>query len=297
MAQFKSFVVVAAAAAFLTACAVDSSMVKMMQPSGSEFTQALHKGYVTIGEMEQKEQDWKDGDHFLMKASMAAKGDAPEPDAPEARNIPASYKNPAFYMKQRVDEVLAKGAREKAPFDMAMAQVYFDCWLQEVEENIQPKDIKACEKKFEFHMAFVHQFLKPPPKPKAVKAAAPAKPEPEPEPMMAETVWPHFVVNFDSASAALTVGAQQKLNEVVAAFRINKPKEVIVLGHTDRAGDEEANLVLSLDRTNAVVGFLLNAGILNKVLKPSSLGESKPVTRVKDGVAHPLDRRVNIELK
>ena len=298
MAQFKRFFVVAAAAAFLAACAVDASMVKMMQPTGSEFSQSLHKGYVTIGEMEQKEDDWKDGDHFLMKASMAAKGDLPDPDAPESRAIPASYKNPAFYMKQRIDEVLAKGAREKAPFDAAMAQVYFDCWLQEVEENIQPADIKACEEKFEFHMAFVHQFLKPPPKPKAVKAAAPAKPEPKKEmAMAAETVWPFFVVNFDSASAALTIAAQQKLNEVVAGYRINKPKEVIVRGHTDKAGDKEANLVLSVDRTNAVVNFLLDAGIPNKVFKPESLGESKPLTRVKDGVAHPLDRRVDIELK
>ena len=296
MAQFKRFFVMAAVAAFLAGCAVDASMVKMMQPAGSEFSQALHKGYVEIGEMEQKEQDWRDGDHFLMKASMAAKGDSPEPDAPESRKIPASFKNPAFYMKQRVDEVLAKGAREKAPFDMAMAQVYFDCWLQEVEENIQPEDIAACEEKFEFHMAFVHQFLKPPPKP--VQAAAPAKPEPKKE--MAEEmapVWTHFVVRFDSASSALDIAAQQKLNEVVAAFRQAKPKEVIVTGHTDRAGDPEANLVLSLDRTNRVVNFLLDAGLPNKVLKPSALGETKRVTRVKDGVAHALDRRVEIELK
>jgi OOP family OmpA-OmpF porin len=295
MAQFKRFFVVTVAAAFLAACAIDASMVKMMQPSGSEFSQSLHKGYVSIGEMEQKKNDWKDGDHFLMKASMAAKGDTPEPDAPESRKIPASFMNPAFYMKQRIDEVLAKGAREKAPFDAAMAQVYFDCWLQEVEENIQPADIKACEEKFEFHMAFVHQFLKPPPKPKAVKAAAPAAPAAPA--MAAETVWPFFVVNFDSASAVLTIAAQQKLNEVVAGYRTNKPKEVIVKGHTDKAGDKEANLVLSIERTSAVMNFLLNAGIPNKVFKPESLGESKPVTRVKDGVSHSLDRRVEIELK
>ena len=55
MAQFKRIFVVAVAAAFLAACAVDASMVKMMQPAGSEFSQSLHKGYVTIGEMEQKE--------------------------------------------------------------------------------------------------------------------------------------------------------------------------------------------------------------------------------------------------
>ena len=45
------------------------------------------------------------------------------------------------------------------------------------------------------------------------------------------------------------------------------------------------------------MNFLLNAGIPNKVFKPESLGESKPVTRVKDGVSHSLDRRVEIELK
>ena len=115
--------------------------------------------------------------------------------------------------------------------------------------------------------------------------------------MEAETVWPFFVINFDTASAALTIAAQQKLNEVVAGYRINKPKEVIVKGHTDRAGGKEANLVLSVDRTNAVVNFLLDAGIPNKVFKPESLGESKPLTRVKDGISHPLDRRVEIELK
>ena len=300
MAQIQRLFIVATAAIFLAACAVvDVSMVEMMQPTGSEFSQNLHKGYVEIGKMEQQESDWRDGNHFLMKAQMAAMGEAPGPDAVEARTIPASYKNPAFYMKQRIDEVLAKGAREKAPLDAAMAQVRFDCWLQEIEENIQPDDIKACEEKFEFHMAFVHQFLKPPPKPAPVQAAAPAKPEPKPEPMeeMAEPVWSHFVVRFDTASSVLSIEAQQALNEVIAAYRKSKPKEVVVGGHADKAGDKESNLVLSQSRTTAALMFLLDAGVSNRALKPSSYGESKPVTRVKDGVGHPLDRRVEIELK
>lgn len=284
----RLFVVVAAAAALGACTTIDASMVKMMEPTGSEFAQILHKGYSELGVAEQRESDWRDGNHFLMKAQMAAKGEEPGPDAPDARKISASYANPAFYMKQRIDEVLAKGAREKAPYDAAWAQVYFDCWLQEVEEGHQPDDIRACEEKFEFHMAFVHQFLKPPP-PEPV-----AEPEPEPKP---EPVWSHFVVRFDSGESALTVDITQALNEVVTTYRKTQPSEIVIGGHADRLGDEESNLVLSQARTTAVVMFLLDAGIPNRLLKPSSYGESKPVTRVKDGVGHALDRRVEIELK
>lgn len=284
----RLFVVVAAAAALGACTTIDASMVKMMEPTGSEFAQILHKGYSELGVAEQQESDWRDGNHFLMKAQMAAKGEEPGPDTPEMRKISASYANPAFYMKQRIDEVLAKGAREKAPYDAAWAQVYFDCWLQEIEEGHQPNDIRGCEEKFEFHMAFVHQFLKPPP-PEPV-----AEPEPEPKP---EPVWSHFVVRFDSGESALTVDITQALNEVVTTYRKTQPSEIVIGGHADRLGDEESNLVLSQARTTAVVMFLLDAGIPNRLLKPSSYGESKPVTRVKDGVGHALDRRVEIELK
>jgi hypothetical protein len=42
-----------------------------------------------------------------------------------------------------------RGGRTLAPDQTATAQVQFDCWVQELEENIQADDIAACRDRFD----------------------------------------------------------------------------------------------------------------------------------------------------
>src|SRR3546814_7146483 len=55
--------------------------------------------------------------------------------------------------RERLMAVLAAGAAQSDPTQAAEAQVAFDCWMQEQEENFQPDDIAACRDRFEAAMA------------------------------------------------------------------------------------------------------------------------------------------------
>ena len=48
----------------------------------------------------------------------------------------------------RLTEAMAKGGALKSGRYAAAAQTSFDCWMQEAEENFQPKHIAACRNNF-----------------------------------------------------------------------------------------------------------------------------------------------------
>ena len=100
--------------------------------------------------------------------------------------------------RARLTAALDASGRSKAPKHAAHAQVMFDCWVEEQEENIQPEDIAACRDAFFIAIAAVEEALRPPPAPEPVAA----EPEPEPEPMAlpeVEAPSTHYVIYFDSA--------------------------------------------------------------------------------------------------
>ena len=62
---------------------------------------------------------------------------------------------------------LTAGARDKAPIQAANAQVNFDCWMQEQEENFQPDDIARCRSGFTQALLGAEAAVKPAPMAKA----------------------------------------------------------------------------------------------------------------------------------
>lgn len=54
---------------------------------------------------------------------------------------------------------------------------------------------------------------------------------------------------------------------------------VIVIGHTDRKGDEAYNMNLSNKRAQTVRSYLINQGINPNVIRATGVGESQPVTQ------------------
>ena len=76
---------------------------------------------------------------------------------------------------------LNSGGRQLLPAEAAQAQVAFDCWMQEQEENFQPDDIAACRANFETALAALKDGLAP--APAAAQAAAPAPAPQRPQPL------------------------------------------------------------------------------------------------------------------
>src|SRR3546814_14624397 len=110
--------------------------------------------------------------------------------------------------------VLAAGAAQSDPTQAAEAQVAFDCWMQEQEENFQPDDIAACRDRFEAAMAGLERAPAPTPEP------------PPPAPTVEPTPGPYTVhFDFDGADRNSHVQGKSVSGRVEpGGTRINKKK-------------------------------------------------------------------------
>ncbi|MCG8356565.1 MAG: OmpA family protein [Kiloniellales bacterium] len=248
-------------------------------PEGA-FAQALHQGYVSLAQAEFSEGDYEDSDRFARRAQAVAAGQNVEPEHPIThRWIPLEHRADLFNGIWRLQRALRAGAREWAPEPAARAQVMYDCWVQEQEENFQPDDIAACRDAFLEAMDEVEALMPTPAEPAEMPLPGP------------------YVVFFDFDSSALSQDAVATLDEVAEDYDAAKPTQVIVQGHTDRAGTDRYNMALSQRRADAVFDYLTRNGVPGGAIAVDYFGESRPQVPTADGVPEQANRRVEIEFE
>ena len=270
---------------FIAGCAGQTlNRVENIEPTGSAFNRDLFAGYIDLSKAEYAEADYADSDAFARRALVAATDSMVDPEMIEARRLPAENVGELTDARARLVAALDGGGREKLPDKAAMAQVQFDCWMQEQEENFQPDDIAACQGAFLQTIAVLEDALKPEPVP--VAAAAPA---PEPQSRT-------FMVMFDFDNAGLDAAATDKLASAVAfAGGITKAK-IQVGGHTDKSGESDYNVTLAEMRADAVADALRKAGLDEGSIRVASFGEDQPAVPTPDGARSPQNRRVEITI-
>ncbi|MEO3430927.1 OmpA family protein [Pelagibius sp. CAU 1746] len=279
----RTFLAVAGLA-LLSGCAgFGLQEAQMASPQGSAFDQALYSGYLDLSEKEFDEADYIDSDHFAERAMAAARGDTVQPEEISARELPGNKVGTLTGARERLVAALAAGAPSRQPADAAEAQVSFDCWMQEQEENFQPDDIAACQNRF---IAAMERL-----EPKPMAAPAPPPP-PAPAPMALPGP---FVVYFDFDSSALTSQAQVELADVVEAAEKTGDGAIDITGYTDLSGAEAYNQVLSERRANSVIEFLVTGGVDAARIVGRGLGEANPVVMTE--APEQRNRRVEIEFR
>ena len=85
------------------------------------------------------------------------------------------------------------------------------------------------------------------------------------------------VVEFEFDSAVLTDEGKALLDEIIAALKQVPLVPVEIAGHTDDVGSPESNLVLSRERAEAVLAYLLAAGEDADRFVVIGYGESQPI--------------------
>lgn len=280
-----SFMLVSA----LAACGTSVKDLQGVQPSGTAFEQALFEGYAERSRIERAEQHFTASSVFADRALAVANGQTVLPEAIGNRDLPEAAVPEMTAARDRLMAALDKTAREKIPDQAARAQVMFDCWMEEQEEDLQPGDIAACRAGFEDAMAAIDAAFA---QPMAVEAPppppAPAPPAPLPGP---------YLVFFDHDSSEITLEAERIISEASWGIESSGAVRAIVTGHTDRSGSADYNMALSERRADAVSAALQEAGIAVEMIGVSFAGETLNLLPTEDGVREPQNRRAEIMLE
>ena len=259
---------VCAAAALVACSTADPSMAPT---ASSAFNQALGNGYTELASNERAEYDWRDSRHFAQKAIAAGSEANVEPDTFEYRDIPAANQGELGDARVRLLSAYGQGAQNAAPIEVATAQIMFDCWMQEQEENHQPDDIGRCRTGYEDAMEKVDGIL--------LASAGGAGP---------------YNVFFDFDEASLTADASVLLSTILDDIAKNPEAKVLVTGHTDTVGSQNYNLALSQQRADAVAAYLAANGVPSGAISKAALGQSDLLVETADGVRNAQNRRVFI---
>lgn len=106
-----------------------------------------------------------------------------------------------------------------------------------------------------------------------------------------------FLLYFESGTEELTAESLQGLDSVEGEAKARVSRDISVNGHADRSGDDQLNIALSLRRAEKVRALLEERGIDAGYLSVNSHGEGNPVVPTEDGVAEPLNRRVEVIIR
>ncbi len=277
--NFKnSYYVMGGALFLLGACTgnLDFEDVGKMKSKGTAFHSALQMEYVDLAASEFAESDLGDMMFFTQRAQMAVDAKNFGPQALGGRALPEDKVGELMDARRRLTMALSTGASERNPTEAARAQVMFDCWMQEQEENFQPEDIARCRGATLAALDLLE--VKP------VAMAAP-KLAPVPGP---------YVVFFDTDSFELNEKSLAIIKEAAGSATAAKVMKAVLGGYTDTVGSDDYNKGLSRARVIAVGNALMEAGVSRKLVQKDFYGESKLRVATPDNTANQDNRRVEI---
>lgn len=101
-------------------------------------------------------------------------------------------------------------------------------------------------------------------------------------------------IRFQEASTALVPASRMLLDEVAEALEPCAGAIIAITGHTDRSGNETANVALSMDRARVVREALVRRGIPRTSLRARGMGSSEPAERLT--AEDPANRRIEFSV-
>lgn len=259
---------------------------------GDGFAQALSREYKDFALFETDEMmDWPDAALFGEKSLLAAKGTVPPPENLRDWRLPADHVGELVAARARLAAALDQGAAGRWPTTAAVAQVRFDCWVEQQEENWQIADIARCRDGFHTAMGQIEQSLAAA-APRSMATPAIARDGDAGRPVGGAT---HaFIVPFAFDSADLAGGAEETIAAIAEFAQAGKDVRIVIGGHTDRAGSQSYNERLSWRRAEALSRALIEQGVAAERIAINAFGERRPLVPTPDGTREMRNRRVEV---
>jgi outer membrane protein OmpA-like peptidoglycan-associated protein len=254
----------------LSACASQSlADLKHATPPEDRYLAALAHGYQEYAEEKTAAYEWDVADYFATKGLQATQGAELQPEDPAAWNIPAVGMNDFTDARNQLVAAIAT-ARTTQPEEAAAAALAYDRWVVLGARGQDAVKIQEARERFFTLLGKLSE-----------QATA--------APQTSSTVL-YFPFDKATLSGSASIALKQLVDYVKSAGDIN----IIINGHADRAGSEEYNMKLSENRALFVRDALLYVGVPEKQIQWYAFGESDPDVPTADGVAEPLNRRVEI---
>ncbi len=245
------------------------------EPNGTPFQNALAAEYLAFAEAEAKAYDWWSMSVFSTKGLSAVYGNEPAPELVSDWDVPEEMIPEFEAARERLLGVLNASNKQARPALTARAQFFYDCWLEQQEEGWQLEDIAACRRGF-FDAV---ETLKPTP---ARVASKPPRTN-------------AYIITFAPAKATLSADAVRIVKTVADQIQDLAGADIILHGYADQAGNADANMALSQQRTEAVRNALIERGVKDHLITEFAYGEAKPT--LKGGKGSSSARRVEVLIR
>ncbi len=270
----------------MSGCTNLSQLAKQVPP-GDDFNALLSNEYLAYATAESERYDWYDSEYFAKKGLRAASGLNVQPENLADWDVPQEDYDNVMRERRRIVALVNGPARDKYASRVAHAQVLFDCWLEQVDEQWIGSEPSVCAGQFEREIASIEsQILLDSP-------VIPAKNNKKSEPVAMEAQHSIFF-GFDMVE--LSERGRAVIDDISEMVKRMSGYSVNVDGYTDTAGPAEYNQMLSKKRAENVANALADKGVDKARITATGHGEANLLVPTEDGVIEKKNRRVEVRV-
>jgi type IX secretion system PorP/SprF family membrane protein len=99
-------------------------------------------------------------------------------------------------------------------------------------------------------------------------------------------------LEFETGKDIIEERSKPSLNTLAEKLKQKSEWNLLLSGHTDNVGDDDANMILSKNRSEAVKSYLISRGISESRIKVNYFGETKPIADNNTQEGRQKNRRV-----
>ena len=240
--------------------------------------------------------DELDANYFAFKANNILKTKIIRIENPKNWKIPDNYENEAKEEYKKINSLLKEELTFQYPKLVAKLVSGYDCWLEQIEENWQIKDIEYCKNKFTnaykkiLASEISRQSIS---KKQKSEISSSSVSEKNKSYFIKGDKTKSVLVFFNYDSHKLSITEKDKLDNYISTLIKTDSNPIIIYGHTDTKGSKKYNLILSEQRALSVSKYFRKKGINNKLII-KSYGEDYPLIITGDNVEEENNRRVEV---
>ncbi len=106
-----------------------------------------------------------------------------------------------------------------------------------------------------------------------------------------------FLLYFQPGGARLATESEAEVTRILAEIAARPVPDISIVGHTDTAGEADANELLALERARYVATLLAGAKLAPRDIQIESHGEKNLLVPTPDNTAEPRNRRVEVTVR